>query len=244
TWVWQQVSARRHKVPLTLYLFIYVGLLHCQQFIIPFKAPSDCRAEQFFDISSLSCVSCGPNQRRRLSCVCQTGYQTLTTDKASITCQQCPINKPAVTKDGFGCIRCPGALSDDGKCKCPPDSFLVERDINGNLLDEAKCETCNGDSPASTVPSSSGDRCERCQASFIDTSCECNSPNILVSSDVSLPSHPFLIITLLTNTSHLISDLFLIIQAGGLCFRPGGLSTNMNPSVNYAQLVGLLLSRF
>uniref|UniRef100_A0AAQ5YUT9 Transmembrane protein 67 n=1 Tax=Amphiprion ocellaris TaxID=80972 RepID=A0AAQ5YUT9_AMPOC len=84
----------RHKVPLTLYLFIYMGLLHCQQFIIPFKAPSDCRAEQFFDISSLSCVSCGPNQRRRLSCVCQTGYQTLTTDKMSITCQQCPIDKP------------------------------------------------------------------------------------------------------------------------------------------------------
>uniref|UniRef100_A0AAQ5X813 Transmembrane protein 67 n=1 Tax=Amphiprion ocellaris TaxID=80972 RepID=A0AAQ5X813_AMPOC len=177
----------RHKVPLTLYLFIYMGLLHCQQFIIPFKAPSDCRAEQFFDISSLSCVSCGPNQRRSttgLSCVCQTGYQTLTTDKMSITCQQCPIDKPAVTKDGFGCIRCPGAVSDEGNCKCPPGSFLVERDINGNLLDEARCETCNGDSPASTVPSSSGDRCERCQASFIDTSCECKSPNILVSSDV------------------------------------------------------------
>uniref|UniRef100_A0AAQ6AJP7 Transmembrane protein 67 n=1 Tax=Amphiprion ocellaris TaxID=80972 RepID=A0AAQ6AJP7_AMPOC len=114
----------RHKVPLTLYLFIYMGLLHCQQFIIPFKAPSDCRAEQFFDISSLSCVSCGPNQRRRLSCVCQTGYQTLTTDKMSITCQQCPIDKPAVTKDGFGCIRCPGAVSDEGNCKCPPGSFL------------------------------------------------------------------------------------------------------------------------
>ncbi|XP_023154938.2 meckelin [Amphiprion ocellaris] len=196
----------RHKVPLTLYLFIYMGLLHCQQFIIPFKAPSDCRAEQFFDISSLSCVSCGPNQRRSttgLSCVCQTGYQTLTTDKMSITCQQCPIDKPAVTKDGFGCIRCPGAVSDEGNCKCPPGSFLVERDINGNLLDEARCETCNGDSPASTVPSSSGDRCERCQASFIDTSCECKSPNIL---------------------------------AGGLCFRPGSLSTNVNPSVNYAQL--------
>uniref|UniRef100_A0AAQ5Z6H8 Transmembrane protein 67 n=1 Tax=Amphiprion ocellaris TaxID=80972 RepID=A0AAQ5Z6H8_AMPOC len=153
----------RHKVPLTLYLFIYMGLLHCQQFIIPFKAPSDCRAEQFFDISSLSCVSCGPNQRRRLSCVCQTGYQTLTTDKMSITCQQCPIDKPAVTKDGFGCIRCPGAVSDEGNCKCPPGSFLVERDINGNLLDEARCETCNGDSPASTVPSSSGDRYTSCQ---------------------------------------------------------------------------------
>lgn len=30
-------------------------------------------------------------------------------------------------------------------------------------------------------------------------------------------------------------------QAGGLCFPPGSLSTNVNPSVNYAQLVSLLL---
>ena len=54
----------RYKVPLTLVILIYTDLLHCQQFIIPFKAPSNCSAEEFFDISSLSCVSCGPNQRR------------------------------------------------------------------------------------------------------------------------------------------------------------------------------------
>ena len=36
--------------------------------------------------------------------------------------------------------------------------FAVERDINGNLLDEARCETCNGDSPALSVPNINGDR--------------------------------------------------------------------------------------
>lgn len=36
--------------------------------------------------------------------------------------------------------------------------FSVERDVNGNLLDEARCETCNGDSPALTGPNTYGDR--------------------------------------------------------------------------------------
>ncbi|XP_029307433.1 meckelin isoform X2 [Cottoperca gobio] len=144
-----------------------------------------------------------------LSCICKTGYQTLTTDKASITCQQCPADKPAVIKDGFGCIRCPGSLSDEGKCQCPPGNVLVERDVNGSLLEEAICKTCNGNSPGLSVPNSSGDRCERCQASFINTSCVCNPPNVL---------------------------------AGGLCFPPGSLSTNVNPSVNYGQLKFSVLS--
>ncbi|XP_030248448.1 meckelin isoform X1 [Sparus aurata] len=196
----------RYKVPLTLFILIYTDILHCQQFIIPFKAPSNCSVDEFFDISSLSCVSCGPNQRRSttgLSCICKTGYQTVITDKASITCQQCPTDKPAVTKGGFGCIRCPGSLSDEGECKCPQGNILVERDVNGNLLDEARCETCNGNAPALSVPNSSGARCERCQATFMNNSCVCDPPNVL---------------------------------AGGLCLPPGSLSTNVNPSVNYAQL--------
>nr|XP_043874362.1 meckelin isoform X1 [Solea senegalensis] len=191
---------------LTFFLLINIDLLHCQQFTIPFKAPTECGVEEFFDISSLSCVKCGPNQLRSttgLTCVCKTGYRSVTTDKASNTCQQCPTDKPAVTKDGFGCIRCPGSLSDDGMCLCPPANVLVERDVSGNLLDEAKCETCSRNIPAFSVPSSSGDRCERCQASFINTSCVCNTPNVL---------------------------------AGGLCFPPGILPTNANPSVNYGQL--------
>ncbi|XP_028983915.1 meckelin [Betta splendens] len=193
-------------VHITFFLLLYVDLLRCQQFIIPYKSPSDCGVDEFFDISSLSCAKCGSNQQRSttgLSCICKAGFQTLTTDKASITCQQCPTDKPAVTKDGFGCIRCPGSLNDAGMCQCPPGSILVEKDNNGTLLDEAQCDICNGNSPAFSVPNSVGDRCVRCQASFITTSCECNPPNVL---------------------------------GGGLCFPSGTMSTNVNPSVSYAQL--------
>uniref|UniRef100_A0A3Q1HCM2 Transmembrane protein 67 n=1 Tax=Anabas testudineus TaxID=64144 RepID=A0A3Q1HCM2_ANATE len=142
---------------LALFLLMYTHLLNCQQFVIPFTSPSDCGVEEFFDISSLTCVRCGPNEQRSttgLSCICKTGYQTITTDKASITCQQCPTDKPAVTKDGFGCIRCPGSLSDVGQCQCSSGYILVERDNNGTLLDEAKCVVCIGNSPAWSVPNS------------------------------------------------------------------------------------------
>lgn len=32
----------------------------------------------------------------------------------------------AVTQDGFGCIRCPDSISDDGRCQCPTGSILGE----------------------------------------------------------------------------------------------------------------------
>uniref|UniRef100_A0AAX7UM25 Transmembrane protein 67 n=1 Tax=Astatotilapia calliptera TaxID=8154 RepID=A0AAX7UM25_ASTCA len=167
-------------LPVTLFILMYIDVLRCQPFTIPFRTPSDCGAEEFFDISSLSCVRCGPNQRRRLSCVCQSGYKTVTTDKASISCEKCLPNKPGVTKDGFGCIRCPGGLSNDGKCQCPPGDVLVERDLNGTLLEEARCETCDEDSPALSVPNRNGDRCFRCLAAYVNTSCACKSPNVPV----------------------------------------------------------------
>ncbi|XP_005937636.1 meckelin isoform X1 [Haplochromis burtoni] len=201
-----QFVVNRHKVPVTLFILMYIDVLRCQPFTIPFRTPSDCGAEEFFDISSLSCVRCGPNQRRSttgLSCVCQSGYKTVTTDKASMSCEKCLPNKPGVTKDGFGCIRCPGALSNDGNCQCPPGDVLVERDLNGTLLEEARCETCDEDSPALSVPNRNGDRCERCLAAYVNTSCACKSPNV---------------------------------PGGGLCFPPGIISTNVNPTVTYSQL--------
>uniref|UniRef100_A0A7N8YET2 Transmembrane protein 67 n=1 Tax=Mastacembelus armatus TaxID=205130 RepID=A0A7N8YET2_9TELE len=230
----------RHKVPLTLFLLIYTDLLHCQHFVVTYKSPSDCGVEEYFDISSLSCVKCGPNQRRRLSCICKTGYQTLTTDKTSITCQQCPTDQPAVTKDGFGCIRCSGILSDMGTCQCPPGNVLVERDNNGNLLSEARCEMCNGNSSAFSVPNSSGDRywCERCQASFITTSCACNSPNILVSSTNLLPStltsstHTIYVTDIVTTSVYLqvFSNMTACQALGNMCVMNmhsfGGLSND------------------
>lgn len=54
----------RFKVSTTLFIVVYIDFLRCQQFVLPFKAPSECSADEFFDISSLSCGKCGPNQRR------------------------------------------------------------------------------------------------------------------------------------------------------------------------------------
>uniref|UniRef100_A0AAZ3R725 Meckelin n=1 Tax=Oncorhynchus tshawytscha TaxID=74940 RepID=A0AAZ3R725_ONCTS len=170
---------------LALFLTIKSNLLHSQQFTISFQRPSDCSVEQFYDISSQSCVKCGPNQSTSatgLSCECVTGFRVLATNGASITCQQCPLEKPAVTEDGYGCILCPGSLTEQGTCQCPSGSILVERDVQGNPLEEARCEVCNGAEPALSAPNSYGDRCQRCQASLINTSqsCVCGS-NILVS---------------------------------------------------------------
>uniref|UniRef100_A0A3B3XH50 Transmembrane protein 67 n=1 Tax=Poecilia mexicana TaxID=48701 RepID=A0A3B3XH50_9TELE len=190
----------RHRVLPYFSLLLYIYLIDCQQFIIPFKAPSDCGVDEFFDISSLSCSRCGSNQ---LSCICQTGYRTLNVfnDKISISCEQCPTDRPAVTQDGFGCIRCPRSLSTDGKCQCQ-SGYILERDINGNPLNDARCEACNNNSPALSVSNINGD-CERCTSTFTNTSCVCPAPNV---------------------------------QEGGLCFPSRILSTNPNPSVNYAQL--------
>ncbi|CDQ91849.1 unnamed protein product [Oncorhynchus mykiss] len=192
---------------LALFLTIKSNLLHSQQFTISFQRPSDCGVEQFYDISSQSCVKCGPNQSTSatgLSCECVTGFRVLATNGASITCQRCPLEKPAVTEDGYGCILCPGSLTEQGTCQCPSGSILVERDVQGNPLEEARCEVCNGAEPALSAPNSYGDRCQRCQASLINTSqsCMCGS-NIL---------------------------------AGGMCFPPNNLPTTVNPNVNYAEL--------
>uniref|UniRef100_A0A674DVZ9 Transmembrane protein 67 n=1 Tax=Salmo trutta TaxID=8032 RepID=A0A674DVZ9_SALTR len=99
---------------LALFLTIKSNLLHSQQFTISFQRPSDCGVEQFYDISSQSCVKCGPNQSSSatgafISGVCanrlQSGF--------------------AVTEDGYGCILCPGSLTEQGTCQCPSGSILA-----------------------------------------------------------------------------------------------------------------------
>ncbi|XP_034030768.1 meckelin isoform X2 [Thalassophryne amazonica] len=201
--------AVRYRAALALLYFAFFKPVYSQQLIVPFQSPSGCGEETFFDISSLSCVKCGPNQRRSatgLSCICKSGFRVLTTNGVSLTCEICPNEASAVTSDGFECIRCPGSVTDEGRCQCPSGDILVERDVQGNALDEARCDKCNGSKPAFSVPNSSGDRCERCQGTFINTSlsCVCSPGNVV---------------------------------AGGLCFPPlSSLSTNVNPNVNFAQL--------
>ncbi|KAL7840509.1 hypothetical protein AOLI_G00258320 [Acnodon oligacanthus] len=167
-----------------LVLLLKSNLYTCEQFSIAFSKPSDCGAGGYFDISSLSCVKCGADQisgKSGLNCECQTGFKLLTNNGGSITCQKCPVSKPGITQDGYECIRCSGSVGEDGKCQCPTGSILVERNVNGTLLEEAVCEVCNGTVPALSAPDAKGSRCVRCQDSFISMSqsCMCGSPNIL-----------------------------------------------------------------
>ncbi|XP_053343427.1 meckelin [Clarias gariepinus] len=191
--------------------FVYIlknsNTINCQQFSISFLQPSDCGVQNYFDISSLTCVKCGPNQvssTSGLSCECQPGFKVLNNNGGYITCQRCTDLKPGVTQDGYDCIRCPGGLGGDGKCQCPAGSVLVERRVNGILLQEAQCEICNGTDPAFSFPDTKGNRCVRCQESFINTSqsCACGSN----------------------------------IPAGGMCFPPNSLPSSVVSTISFTQL--------
>ncbi|KFP15504.1 Meckelin, partial [Egretta garzetta] len=129
------------------------------------------------------------------SCVCEPGYRMVSNNGgSSVICEKCPENMTGVTQDGWNCITCPKGLTSEGKCKCLNNEILVERSIDGILLDEALCVHCNGSEQSFSASDASGNRCVRCEQTFINVSksCDCSSPNILTgglcfSASDSLP---------------------------------------------------------
>lgn len=65
-----QSVSHSSKLSVTLFLLLYIDSFWCQQFVFPFKDPADCSAEEFFDISALSCAKCGADQRQSTSGQC------------------------------------------------------------------------------------------------------------------------------------------------------------------------------
>ncbi|XP_044599987.2 meckelin isoform X7 [Equus asinus] len=72
----------------------------------------------------------------------------------------------------------------------------MERDVNGTLLSQATCKLCDENENSFTVANALGDRCVRCEPTFINTSrsCACSEPNILTgglcfSSTGNFPPH-------------------------------------------------------
>jgi len=98
-----------------------------------------------------------------------------------LICKKCPENMKGVTEDGWNCISCPGGLTAEGKCHCPTGHILVERAVNGTLLSQATCKLCDENENSFTVANALGNRCNRCEPTFINTSrsCTCSAPNIL-----------------------------------------------------------------
>nr|XP_016064611.1 PREDICTED: meckelin isoform X2 [Miniopterus natalensis] len=165
--------------------WVLPGVSQAQSFSLPFRQPETCGHNQYFDISALACARCGADQRRAAhgtSCVCLPGFQMISNNGgADIICKKCPEDMKGVTKDGWNCISCPGGLTAEGKCHCPTGHILVERDANGALLSQATCKLCDGNENSFTVANALGNRCVRCEPTFIKTSrsCACLEPNIL-----------------------------------------------------------------
>ncbi|NXO00768.1 MKS3 protein, partial [Rhinopomastus cyanomelas] len=154
-------------------------------FSLPLQRPADCGQSHYFDASRLSCRPCGAHQRPNpggSSCVCQPGYRMVSNnDGSSVICEKCPENMSGVTQDGWNCIICPKGLTSEGKCKCLNNEILVERSMDGVLLNEALCVRCNGSEQSFSASDVTGSRCVRCEQTFINVSksCDCSSPNIL-----------------------------------------------------------------
>ncbi|XP_049637892.1 meckelin [Suncus etruscus] len=180
------VPAARAMVLLSWFLLLGLpGASQAQTFSFPFRHPEGCSHDQYFDISSLSCVPCGAHQRRDsrgTSCVCLPGFQMIAnTGGPGISCKKCPENMKGVTKDGWNCITCPGDVTPEGRCRCPTGHILVERNVDGTLLSQAVCKFCNGSEDSFTTADVLENRCVRCEPTFINAtgSCACSEPNIL-----------------------------------------------------------------
>ncbi|NXW16104.1 MKS3 protein, partial [Circaetus pectoralis] len=167
-------------------------------FSLPLQRPAECGDARYFDISRLACGPCGAHQRQSAggsSCVCQPGYRMVSSNGgSSVICEKCPQNMSGVTQDGWNCIACPKGLTSEGKCKCLNNEILVERRMDGILLNEALCIHCNGSEQSFSASDASGNRCVRCEQTFINVSksCDCSSPNVLTgglcfSASESLP---------------------------------------------------------
>ncbi|XP_071410278.1 meckelin isoform X1 [Pithys albifrons albifrons] len=164
---------------------VWAALPLARAFSVPLQRPDSCGTGRYFDSSRLACAPCGSHQQQSAggsSCVCEPGYRMVSgNDGFSFTCEKCPEYMSGVTQDGWNCITCPKGLTLEGKCKCPNNEILVERDIDGTLLSEALCIHCNGSEQSFSASDASGSRCVRCEKTFIHVSksCDCSSPNIL-----------------------------------------------------------------
>ncbi|TKC44784.1 hypothetical protein EI555_007727 [Monodon monoceros] len=77
-------------------LLVLLRVSQAQTFFFPFRQPETCGHNQYFDISALSCVACGANQRqdaRGTVCVCLPGFQMISNNGGpDIICKKCPEN--------------------------------------------------------------------------------------------------------------------------------------------------------
>ncbi|GAB5584105.1 meckelin isoform X1 [Prionailurus iriomotensis] len=125
-----------------------------------------------------NCISCPGGLTAEGKCHCPTGHVLGVLQKTLLSCR----NMSTVYEITCFCIPAVAGT-------------YMERDVNGTLLSQATCKLCDENENSFTVANALGNRCVRCEPTFINTnrSCVCSEPNILTgglcfSSTVNFPS--------------------------------------------------------
>ena len=84
-----------------------------------------------FSVAGLGCT-CDRHSR----IIHDVGYYGRRTGREYLECEKCPENH-VPTQDKRFCIACPSQ-----GCTCPPAHIWVERQVNGQLQNQAECIQC------------------------------------------------------------------------------------------------------
>lgn len=170
-----------------MYLFfitvLLLNVISCTV-IIPNVQPSDCSVNEYFQFSSLRCVTCNSLQRKSsdlLSCTCDQGARIRSDFGGHAkSCTPCP-GQEVVTDDGWGCVKCQtdaDYVSTTKTCRpCSAGLIAVDKHEDGTSFARKKCLSCTG----LTTPAGNSERvCKRCNQQILkvtsNTICSCARP--------------------------------------------------------------------
>ncbi|KAL2715557.1 meckelin [Vespula squamosa] len=125
--------------------------------IFELSRPSFCKNDEYFDTKYFSCRKCNifeflEPSTDHLQCVCNKFSKTIGFKNGNPICKKCDYNQ-IVTTDGKDCIVCK-----NNTCKCSSNEILMERNLDGTLLNNIKCLPC----PKDTYPSKENSKCLPC----------------------------------------------------------------------------------
>ncbi|KAJ8781384.1 hypothetical protein J1605_007824 [Eschrichtius robustus] len=116
-------------------LLVLLRVSQAQTFFFPFRQPETCGHNQYFDISALSCVACGPNQRQDargnillfLNCLVERDVNGTLLSQA--TCKLCEESENSFTIAnalGNRCVQCePTFINTSRSCVCSEPNILT-----------------------------------------------------------------------------------------------------------------------
>ncbi|XP_033219517.1 meckelin [Belonocnema kinseyi] len=157
-----------------LILLILNRTLELSSEIIEYILPDDCKVNEYFDGSSLSCIQCEVEKNlepseNRLTCECNKKSRLIGFKNGFPICELC---KPGTipTSDGKNCIPCK-KNNETLACSCSANQIRVERNLTGELLETVECLPCS----INAYPSTDG-KCLPCNDIKYSKLTKCNCP--------------------------------------------------------------------